>query len=404
MAYQRVTLINYFHSSMIRYDPSLYLRCHLSFTIKSCSGSNHHRNLSVYTSPIISFLHSPVFTFRGGGIGVGHPTCKGCAVLSCARQLTGSIVQEWEKVYGASSLIKIWPALNQQKKTAQMDLETENRLAAMLMREAAELRRQSEQEGVLAYLHKSNARTRPNSCFLTATVRGVQQANRAVEVNEMWRVRQKELELDKQAKGTTKDKSSGYKSHTDRDSSGISRRYAAFDNSLNASSSCSSKREWDECGSKDKGSSDKYYKDISNSNLSRSMSRHGNFQEPEYNPEPEGIRDEEMEEFLHTRKKRGRGGIGPRMDETGPYLPPHPDGEASPTPDARERRLIYGPERLSSGKSNESSEEELHDKRLKKQRKSHSGNSDKEHSNSKKHRSKEKSKHKKKEKRRKHRH
>ncbi|XLU45478.1 hypothetical protein S245_040292, partial [Arachis hypogaea] len=25
MAYQRVTLINYFHSSMIRYDPSLYL-------------------------------------------------------------------------------------------------------------------------------------------------------------------------------------------------------------------------------------------------------------------------------------------------------------------------------------------------------------------------------------------
>ncbi|KAL1351531.1 hypothetical protein AAHE18_06G103200 [Arachis hypogaea] len=287
---------------------------------------------------------------------------------------------------------------------AQMDLETENRLAAMLMREAAELRRQSEQEGVLAYLHKPNVRTRPNSRFLTATVCGVQQANRAVEVNEMWRVRQKELELDKQAKGTKKDKSSGYKSHTDRDSSGSPRRYAAFDNSLNASSSCPSKRKWDKCGSKDKGSSDKHYKDISNSDPSRSMSRHGNFQEPEYNPEPEGIRDEEMEEFLHTRKKRGRGGIGPRMDETGPYLPPHPDGEASPTPDARERRLIYGLERPSSGKSNESSEEELHDKRLKKRRKSHSGNSDKEHSNSKKHRSKEKSKHKKKEKKRKHRH
>ena len=56
-----------------------------------------------------------------------------------------------------------------------MDLETENRLAAMLMREAAELRRQSEQEGVLAYLRKPNVRTRPNSRFLTATVRGVQQ-------------------------------------------------------------------------------------------------------------------------------------------------------------------------------------------------------------------------------------
>ncbi|MED6202349.1 hypothetical protein PIB30_104454, partial [Stylosanthes scabra] len=57
----------------------------------------------------------------------------------------------------------------------QMDLETENRLAAMLMREAAELQRQSEQEGVLAYLRKPNVRTRPNSRFLTATVRGVQQ-------------------------------------------------------------------------------------------------------------------------------------------------------------------------------------------------------------------------------------
>jgi len=56
-----------------------------------------------------------------------------------------------------------------------MDLETENRLAAMLMREAAELRRQSEREGVLAYLRKPDVRTRPNSRFLTATVRGVQQ-------------------------------------------------------------------------------------------------------------------------------------------------------------------------------------------------------------------------------------
>ncbi|KAG5034997.1 hypothetical protein JHK87_009907 [Glycine soja] len=74
----------------------------------------------------------------------------------------------------------------------QMDLETENRLATMLMREVAELRRQSEREGVLAYLRKPNIRTRPNSCFLIATVRGVQQANRVVEVNEMWRLRQKE--------------------------------------------------------------------------------------------------------------------------------------------------------------------------------------------------------------------
>lgn len=58
-----------------------------------------------------------------------------------------------------------------------MDLETENRLATLLMREAAELQRQSEKEGVLAYLSKPNVRSRPNSRFLTATVLGVQQGN-----------------------------------------------------------------------------------------------------------------------------------------------------------------------------------------------------------------------------------
>ncbi|CAI0399282.1 unnamed protein product [Linum tenue] len=59
---------------------------------------------------------------------------------------------------------------------AVMDLETENRIAAMLLREAAELRRQAEKEDVRAYLEKPTVRARPNSRFLTATVLGVQQA------------------------------------------------------------------------------------------------------------------------------------------------------------------------------------------------------------------------------------
>lgn len=56
-----------------------------------------------------------------------------------------------------------------------MDLETENRIAAILMREAAELRRQAEKKGVHAYLQQPKARFRPNSRFLSATVRGVEQ-------------------------------------------------------------------------------------------------------------------------------------------------------------------------------------------------------------------------------------
>ncbi|CAF2057852.1 unnamed protein product, partial [Brassica napus] len=58
-----------------------------------------------------------------------------------------------------------------------MDLETENRIASVLLREAAELRRQAEKDGARAYIEKPNVRHRPNSRFLTATVLGVQQCN-----------------------------------------------------------------------------------------------------------------------------------------------------------------------------------------------------------------------------------
>ncbi|KAG2263495.1 hypothetical protein Bca52824_070574 [Brassica carinata] len=35
----------------------------------------------------------------------------------------------------------------------------------------------------------------------------------------------------------------------------------------------------------------------------------------------EGLGDDEIESFLQSRNKRGRGSVGSRMDETGPYLP-----------------------------------------------------------------------------------
>ncbi|KAF7843070.1 protein FAM133 [Senna tora] len=237
-----------------------------------------------------------------------------------------------------------------------MDLETENRVAAILMREAAELRRQAEKEGTLAYLRQPNVRNRPNSRFLTATVLGVQQANRAVEVKEMWQVRQKELELDRRLKRPLREEANCDRSHKDGDRSGSSRRHPVVNTSISASASCSDTREYEHC--------------------------------------PEGLRDEELEDFLHSKIKRGRGAVGPRMDETGPYLPPSPDGESTASPNARERRVVYGPERPPSLKSDESSEDEFHKRREKKAKKSHSGKSDKEYPR--KQRSKEKSKHKKK--------
>ncbi|KAJ4843324.1 hypothetical protein Tsubulata_020930 [Turnera subulata] len=230
-----------------------------------------------------------------------------------------------------------------------MDLETENRIAAILLKEAAELRRQAEKEGVYVYLQKPKARGRPNTRFLTATVLGVQQANKAVEVNEMWHIRQKELELDDRINGrSTGNKSSG--NHRDIvDLSGSRSERLAVENS--------------------------YSREVENS----------------YSREDEGLRDEEVEEFLQSRVKRGRGAVGSRMDETGPYLPPSGEKEKqqSSLPDAKVRRVVFGPEKPASMKSYESSEEELDERRQKRAKKVHSRFSGKKHS--KKHRCKENS-------------
>ncbi|EEF40253.1 splicing regulatory glutamine/lysine-rich protein 1 [Ricinus communis] len=242
-----------------------------------------------------------------------------------------------------------------------MDLETENRIAAILLREAAELRCQAEKEGVHVYLQKPGIRGRPNSRFLTATVRGVQQANRAVEVNEMWRVRQKELELDDRLKGRSRHESSSSSQHRENNRSPRSTSKRQAVNGDN-SSACSS-----------------------------SINIPGNC----YSREDEGLRDEEVEEFLHSRVKRGRGAVGSRMDETGPYLPRSPESKEklSSSLDRREHRTVLGPEKPSPLNSYESSEEELDKDRRKKAKKVQSRSSDK---HSKKHRMKERSRDKKK--------
>lgn len=239
-----------------------------------------------------------------------------------------------------------------------MDLETENRIAAILLKEAAELRQKAEKEGVHVYLQQPTMRGRPNSRFLTATVLGVQQANRAVEMNEMWRVRQKELELNEKLKRRSKDRSS-CSSHADIDNSSrsLTKKHVVDDNGATASSS---KRE---C-------------------------------ESNYSSENEGLRDEEVEVFLHSRVKRGRGAVGSRMDEAGPYLAPSADsnGKLSASYDVWQHR-VFGPEKPPSLKPCRSSDDD-DDADRRKKRKERSSSSEKKHS--KKHKSKEKSRHKKK--------
>ncbi|KAJ0968201.1 hypothetical protein J5N97_025118 [Dioscorea zingiberensis] len=190
----------------------------------------------------------------------------------------------------------------------------------MLMEEARRLRVQADKEGVHVYLQQPNVRSRPNSRFLTATVLGVQQANRAVEVSEMWRARDRELELDSRLQNRSID-SSGFRSEK-RHSRQVERRLKPGHEEDDKASAalCSS--------SKSRSHEDPY-------------------------PGKDGMGDEEIEKFLQSRTKRGRGAVGSRMDEAGPYLSmsSNNDEQLSMPPDVRVKERwemrIVGPEKPS---------------------------------------------------------
>ncbi|CAN8229537.1 unnamed protein product [Cochlearia groenlandica] len=217
-----------------------------------------------------------------------------------------------------------------------MDLETENRIASILMREAAELRRQAEKEGVRAYLEKPNVRHRPNSRFLTATVLGVQQANKAVEINEMWRLRSAELEFDERLKRKSREEESSSCRHEQSDKRSFGKRCTLADDNVTTrpSSSRNIHERWQPEDDDDDDDGD--------------------------DDDEKGLRDVELETFLQSRVKRGRGSIGPRMDETLPCLP---KTEQSKTYDTEDTMLMYKSEKFSllrhETDSSSSSEEEV---------------------------------------------
>ncbi|KAH0866331.1 hypothetical protein HID58_083542 [Brassica napus] len=133
-----------------------------------------------------------------------------------------------------------------------MDLETENRIALVLLREAAELRRQAEKDGI-------------------DLTRGFSQQLSLVFNN----------------------KTKGSKENQEESSSSSSqmKRSSSF-----------SKRSLD--------------KRCSSINEERNITHQSSSDKRLYLDD-----DDEIESFLRSLNKRGRGSVGPRMDETVPYLP-----------------------------------------------------------------------------------
>ncbi|KAF3777129.1 hypothetical protein EJ110_NYTH46677 [Nymphaea thermarum] len=208
---------------------------------------------------------------------------------------------------------------------SSMDPEMEKHLASMLIQEATTLRQQADKEGVHIYLQRPQQRNRPNSRFLSATVLGVQQANRVTEVNEMWRIREKELELNGQLKR----------------SDGTSGRHRSPDHGHQKCHSA------DCCSTSSRTDRKRLVNNTDDPCVSNSLVCSSGF-----SPEHDGaLKDEELEDFLRSRAKRGRGSVGSRMDELGPYLPSVPSNEKSVSPDSRLNkeweRHIFGPDKPS---------------------------------------------------------
>ncbi|XP_078162012.1 G patch domain protein isoform X2 [Carex rostrata] len=150
-------------------------------------------------------------------------------------------------------------------------------------------------------------------------------ANRAVEVDEMWRAREKERELETKHRSRSKERS---KYHSES-SKGSSSHRSEHEKGNQVTS----------CSSRNPDRSDCY------SDEDRS-----------------GLQDDEIEQFLRSRVKRGRGEIGSRMDEPGPYLTSmhHVDYCSNVRGEDKQKRRALGPEKplfLKSSSSEKSTKE-----------------------------------------------
>lgn len=230
-----------------------------------------------------------------------------------------------------------------------MDLEMENRLAALLVEEARRLRREADKDGVLVYLQKPNVRGRPNSRFLTATILGVEQANRATEISEMWRAREKERQLDVKRRHESKANNSR-DMHVRNGYLNDSKPWPGENTTLATSSNKRHKITSPRCSFQSRRQNDLR----ESSNHCSSSKR---YSEDSPSIDDDALQDDDMEEFLHSRAKRGRGSVGCRMDEPGPYLPSTSADLEELIPAKEQKRRILGPEKPHFLKSNPSHED-----------------------------------------------
>ncbi|KAL0918737.1 hypothetical protein M5K25_010764 [Dendrobium thyrsiflorum] len=207
-------------------------------------------------------------------------------------------------------------------------------------------------------------------------------ANRAAEISEMWRAREKERELDAKQRHGSKDNRSGMQNSKPwlEENSALVTSLDKFRKINSPSGASQSRHENDQRDHSRHCSSSKRYSEESHS---RGFA---------------GLHDDDIEEFLHSRVKRGRGSVGCRMDEPGPYLPStsadldeHSVSCAKRAGEERKPRIL-GPEKPHFLKSNPAhigvvySKDPYEEKRKSKREKSESKRRKEKSKNQKKHR------------------
>ncbi|CAL8469558.1 g9099 [Coccomyxa elongata] len=149
----------------------------------------------------------------------------------------------------------------------KLESPSETQLAELIMRDITQLSEDAKVRGVTAYLRKPVHRERPNERFLQGTLRSVAFANRKAEEDEMWVHRKKRLH--------------GY--------AGVSRPSTGT---------------------------------RSNQSEERSSESESDSAERSSEAEPSGaISDSQLADMLSRHRPRGRGAVGSRVDEPGPFLP-----------------------------------------------------------------------------------
>lgn len=183
--------------------------------------------------------------------------------------------------------------------------DEEARLAALVLRGALLKQERAATAGVTAYCRRVLPRERPNARFLLNTVRNAQSANRSAIESQMWAARAKQRRLEAAAAG-----SSGGSPSADGASSG--------DNDPSPSGSDGTENSSGSLGGR-KRKRERRVDDAANGASGAAAQRCGRPPDT-LGSDAEG--DDALQALLSRHRVRGRGEVGSRAEETGPYLDP----------------------------------------------------------------------------------